>query len=81
MPDILIRNLDANVRTRLHERATENHRSLEEEVHAILLDAVSDIPSAQRNLAEIARECFAPLGGVELELPARGPMRNPPDFY
>ena len=81
MKDIFILNLDDHVIAKLHERATENHRSLDEEVHAILLDAVSDIPSAQRNLAEIARECFAPLGGVELELPARDPMRNPPDFY
>ena len=34
-----------------------------------------------RNLAAFTHECFAPLGGVEFELPARrGPMREPPDF-
>lgn len=81
MEDILIFNLDDHVITKLHERATENHRSLEEEIHAILSDTISDTSFAPRNLAEFARECFAPLGGVELELPARGPMRNPPDFY
>lgn len=32
------------------------------------------------NLAEAIRSCFAPLGGVELEIPPRGPMRDPPDF-
>lgn len=26
------------------------------------------------------REIFEPLGGVELELPTRGPGREPPDF-
>ena len=32
------------------------------------------------NLAEAIRAHFAPLGGVELEIPPRGPMREPPDF-
>lgn len=31
-------------------------------------------------LAEAIRARFAPLGGVELELPPREPMRDPPDF-
>ena len=33
-----------------------------------------------RNLVTFTRQCFASLGGVELELPPRGPMREPPDF-
>ena len=81
MADIIILNLDDDVISKLQERAAENHRSLEEEVHSILCDAVSDErPTAPRDLAKFAKECFAPLGGVELELPTRGPMRNPPDF-
>ena len=32
------------------------------------------------NLAEAIRARFAPLGGIELELPPREPMREPPDF-
>ena len=32
------------------------------------------------NLAEAIRAHFAPLGGVELEIPPRTPMREPPDF-
>ena len=32
------------------------------------------------NLAEAIRARFAPLGDVELELPPREPMREPPDF-
>ena len=80
MAKIMIINIDDDIKTKLCERASENHRSLEEEVNIILRDAASDTETTPRNLAEFARECFAPLGGVELELPARGPMRNPPDF-
>ena len=77
---ITIRNLDDEVRTRLRVRAAEHNRSMEEEVRIILREAVSDRQSAPRNLAKFTRECFAPLGGVDLELPPRGPMREPPDF-
>ena len=54
---------------------------MEEEVRIILRDAVNGDRNRPRNLAAFTRECFAPLGGVELELPPRrGPMREPPDF-
>ena len=33
-----------------------------------------------QDLAAFTQACFAPVGGVELELPPRGPMREPPDF-
>lgn len=80
MASITIRNLDDDVRTRLRIRAAEHGRSMEEEVRIILRDTVSNAESAPRDLAEFTRECFAPLGGVELEVPLRGPMREPPDF-
>ena len=53
---------------------------MEEEVRVILHAAVNGGPAGPRDLARFTRECFAPLGGVELELPLRGPMRAPPDF-
>ena len=80
MTNITIRNLDSDVKTRLRVRAAEHHRSMEEEVRIILRDAVNGGQTAFRDLAQFTRECFAPLGGVELELPPRGPMREPPDF-
>ena len=81
MASITIRNLDDDVKTRLRVRAAENHRSMEEEVRIILRDVVNGDRTGPRNLAAFTRECFAPLGGVELELPPRrGPMREPPDF-
>ena len=80
MASITIRNLDDDVKTRLRVRAAEHHRSMEEEARVLLREAVSDRKAGPRNLAAFTRECFAPLGGVDLELPPRGPMREPPDF-
>ena len=80
MASITIRNLDDEVKTRLRVRAAEHHRSMEEEARIILRDAVDDARGRPRDLAKFTRECFAPLGGVELELPTRAAMREPPDF-
>ena len=79
MANITIRNLDNDVKTRLRVRAAEHHRSMEEEVRIILRDAVRRRRNT-RNLAEIARANFGPDNGVDLELPPRGPMREPPSF-
>lgn len=79
MASITIRNLDDDVRARLRTRAAGNGRSMEEEVRLILRDAVGREPEP-KNLADFIRECFAPFGGVELELPPRGAMREPPSF-
>lgn len=80
MASLTIRNLDDDVRARLRVRAAERGRSMEEEVRIILRDAVRDATAVPQDLAAFTRECFAPLGGVELEIPRRGPMREPPDF-
>ena len=80
MASITIRNLDDGVKARLRVRAAERSRSMEEEVRIILREAVSDGAAGPRDLAKFTRECFAPLGGIELELPSRGPMREHPDF-
>ena len=81
MASITVRNLDDGVKTRLRVRAAEHRRSMEEEVRVILRNAVNGGGTGPANLAAFTRECFAPLGGVELELPPRrDPMREPPDF-
>ncbi len=79
MASITIRNLDEEVKTRLRVRAAEHHRSMEEEARLILREAVGRKPTS-RNLAEITRSFFGPDNGVDLELPARGPGRDPPSF-
>ena len=79
MASITIRYLDDDVKTRLRVRASANGRSMEEEARVILREAVDREPEPE-NLASFIHECFAPYGGVELELPPREPLREPPDF-
>ena len=80
MARITIRNLDDDLKAHLRVRAAEHHRSLEEEVRVILRDTVNGGRATSRDLAKFTRECFAPFGGVGLELPPRDPMHEPPDF-
>ena len=79
MASITIRDLDEEVMTHLRVRAARNGRSMEEEVSQILHDAIEG-KTRTRNLAEAISARMALLGGVELELPPRGPMREPPSF-
>jgi len=74
---LTIRNLDEAVKRRLRVRAAEHGRSMEEEARDILRTAVAE-PASARNLGRAIHNRFAEIGGVELELPARGPMRTPP---
>jgi len=79
MASITIRNLDDDVKTRLRVRAADNGRSMEEEARVILRNAVKP-KMARRDLASSIRARITPLGGVDLELPPRGPGREPPSF-
>ena len=76
MASITIRNLDDDVKTRLRVRVAEHHRSMEEEVRIILRAAVIGGRADPRNLAAFTRAYFTSIGGIELELPPRGPMRE-----
>lgn len=80
MASITIRNLDEALKAELRVRAARNGRSMEEEVRVILRQALAEPPSERFNLAKSIRSHFAPLGGVELDLPPREPLREPPDF-
>lgn len=79
MASITIRNLDDTVKHQLRIRAAEHGRSMEEEAREILRAAVRP-GSTPNNLAAAIRARIAPLGGVELDLPERAPMREPPDL-
>lgn len=78
MASITIRNLDPQTKARLRVRAAHRQRSMEEEVRSILRVALAQDDAAPRNLAAAIGTRFRPLGGVELTLPAREPMREPP---
>jgi plasmid stability protein len=53
---------------------------MEEEAREVLRVALEREPAPATDLATAIRELFAPLGGVELELPDRGPIREPVDL-
>jgi len=77
---ITIRNLDEPLKSRLRIQAAVHGRSMEDEARAILRSALNREPARQRDLASAIRARFAPLGGVELPLTPREPMRAPPDL-
>ncbi|HET9086243.1 MAG TPA: hypothetical protein VFN53_01850 [Acidobacteriaceae bacterium] len=81
MATLTIRQLDEKTKSKLRIRAAHHGCSMEEEAREILRASLNG-PAAQppENLAEAIRKRFAPFGGVELELPEREPMREPPDF-
>jgi len=80
MATITIRQLDERIKTRLRVRAAHHGRSMEEEAREILRFALTSSPPVKSNLAETIRGRMAPFGGVELELPRRGPIRAAPKF-
>ena len=78
MASITIRKLDEKTKARLRVRAAQNGRSMEEEARTLLRAALRDEVTPRSNLADAIRARFRRLGGVELGLPARGPIREPP---
>ncbi len=68
------------MKARLRMRAARHGRSMEEEARQVLTAALKEEPQRPMNLAEAIRSRFAPLGGVELEIPPREMGREPPDF-
>ena len=83
MASLNIRQLDPTLKEQLRVRAARNGRSMEAEARNIIKAALSSTekpPATGAELLDSIRQRFAPLGGVELELPPRGPWRDPTDF-
>ena len=80
MASITVRNLDDDVKQRLRVRAAVNGRSMEAEAREILNTALAVEAGPTKNLGTAIHELFAPYGGVELDIPPREPMRDPPTF-
>ena len=79
MASITIRNLEEDIKQRLRVRAAAHGRSMEEEALEILRRELGT-DSAPLDLAAAIRARLAPGGRLELELPARQPMREPVEF-
>lgn len=79
MASITIRKLDDSTKSKLRVRAAHNNRSMEDEARSILRAALAEETVVSANLAEMIHKRFAPLGGIDLQLPQREPMREPPE--
>ena len=80
MASITVRNLEDGLKRRLRIRAAENGRSMEQEVRDILREALQRETAPTKGLGTAINERFKRLGGVDLEIPPREPMREPPQF-
>jgi antitoxin FitA len=80
MADLLIRNIDPNLKRRLRERARDHRRSLSEETRMLLKKALSE-PSDTRKLGTALFELFPEeCRGDDLVFEVPGDPSPPPDF-
>ena len=79
MASITVRNLEENTKRKLRVRAALNGRSMEQEAREILKSELEKPrkPRSGADLVKRIRAIWEPLGGVDLELPPREPMRDP----
>jgi antitoxin FitA len=77
MASMTIRNLDEKLKARLRMQAARHGRSMEDEARDILRSALSTAALRTATLARSIRRRIDPLGGVELQIAPREPMREP----
>jgi plasmid stability protein len=75
-----ISNIDDELKARLHMQAQRHGRSMEDEARDILRAALSIEGARGTSLIAAIREHVDPLGGFDLVLPEREPIREPPKF-
>ncbi|HUZ12043.1 MAG TPA: hypothetical protein VMU93_04225 [Caulobacteraceae bacterium] len=80
MAAMTIRNLEPALEARLRVKAAEHGRSMEEEARQILRAALAPKRGAPASLFEEIRRLVDPIGGVDLGIPPREPMPEPPAF-
>ncbi len=79
--------LEEDVYLRLRARSEKNGGSIEDEAFHILKSSLEndpppppEKPKTGKEFVEGIRKLVEPFGGVELEIPPREPMRDPPRF-
>ncbi len=77
---VTVRGLTPELKSRLRVRAAHNGHSMEAEARAILEAALSAPDDETTDLGAFARGLIAPIGGIDLALPSRGPQRQPPEL-
>ena len=76
MPNLSVRKLDAATYRRLKSRALQHHRSMEEEVRFIIVQAVN----TSESIATIFTKNFGKTNGINLEIPNQRTPHDPIDF-
>jgi plasmid stability protein len=83
MASITIRQLPENTKRKLRIRAAQHGCSMEQEARAILQNELDGAPrkltkpKTGADFVRAVRDIFEPLGGVDLKIPPRGPIRDP----
>lgn len=80
MAQIVVRNLDETVKTRLKRRATSHGRSMEEEVRQILGNATLESAKTSQGLGTRIAARFAGIGLTEDVVELRGQRPRPAKF-
>ncbi len=78
MASMTIRNIDDQLKARLRVRAAQHGRSMEDEARDILRAALSSEAARAQSLVETIRARIEPLGGIDLDIAPREPLREPP---
>lgn len=80
MAQLVVRNLDDDIKSKLQRRARRHGRSTEEEVREILRNAVRDDRQPAEPLGQRLRALFADVGLEEDVAELRGQPARPADF-
>lgn len=78
MASITIRQLEESIKRKLRIRAARHGRSMEQEARELLKVALNQPEQQPRPLAQAIPRRFARFGGVELKIPPREPIPDPP---
>ena len=80
MAQLVVRNIEADVKLRLRRRARRHHRSMEEEVRDILRNAAGEKDAARGRLGTAIASLFKNIG-LKAEIPElRGHEVKPASF-
>jgi plasmid stability protein len=77
MAVMMIRNIDQALEIRLRELAAIHGRSMKEEAHEILRAALPPEVGGAAAMFRAIRRRVEAVGGIDLELPARGSLVDP----
>ena len=80
MASMTIRDIDDRLKKKLRLRAAHHGHSMEEEAREILRAALSSPRSDRKSLVDCIRARVDPLGGIDLQIEPREPIREPVPF-